>query len=206
MGIQQRFTADAATPRKMPVDLERRAACRFHTVMRVAKVSRENDVGLWRVRNISDEGMMLMTSIAVEPGEPLTISLSDKTGLEAKVVWWDGQRVGVEFDRTIDCGALLQCLVAEQKGPRYRPPRLPVALRAILYGEKGLHTVRLFNLSQHGAAFTHDGSFKVGMHTKLLFENGDEHRGVVRWARDGQAGMYLIEPFCWSSLESARRL
>jgi hypothetical protein len=191
---------------KRPVDLERRGEIRIHTVMRVAMVRRDHDVGLWRVRNISDSGMMLMTQVPVTPGEKLTIGLSESIALEARAVWWDGERCGVSFDRPVDCAAMLEALVAEQKAPRYRPPRLPVATRAIAYCDKGLHTVRLFNLSQRGAGFSHDGCFRAGMAVKLHFDSGEEHRGVVRWSQDGRAGLYLVEPIACARLESAARL
>ena len=193
-------------PAKLPVNLERRGDSRIHTVMRVAKVSRANDVGLWRVRNISDGGMMLAASVPLAPGEHLAVGLSDSVTIDAEVAWWDGARCGVAFDRPVDCAALLHDLVAEQRGPFYRPPRLPVSTRAIIYCEKGLHSVRLLNLSQHGAGFCHDGRLVPGMRAKLLFEDGDEHRGVVRWSRDGRAGMYLVEPIPCARLESACRL
>lgn len=191
---------------KMPVDLERRESCRFHTVMRVAKVTRDHDVGLWRIRNISDTGMMLMTAMPVERGDRLSLALSESVMLDARALWWDGERCGAVFDRLIDCAAVLERLVAEQKAPRYRPPRLPVRTRAIAFCEKGLHTVRIHDISQHGAGFSHDGCFKAGMSTKLSFESGEEHRGIVRWSENGRAGMYLVEPFPCARLESAARL
>lgn len=193
-------------PPRLRGDLERRGGQRIHTVLRVAKVSRAHDVGLWRVHNISDGGMMMATSVPVTPGERLAIALSDRVTLEATMRWWDGAHCGVAFDRKIDCAALLHELVAEQRAPFYRPPRLPVSSRAIVYCDKGLHSVRLHNLSQHGAGFSHAGRLLPGMAAKLLFEDGDEHRGVVRWSRDGRAGMYLVEPFCCARLESACRI
>ena len=193
-------------PPALPAALERRDGRRIHTVLRVARVGRAHDAGLWRVRNISDGGMMMAASVPVTPGERLSVSLSDSVTLDAEVAWWDGARCGVAFDRPIDCAALLHDLVAEQRLPFYRPPRLPVSTRAIVYCEKGLHSVRLSNLSQHGAGFAHDGRVAPGMQAMLLFEDGDEHRGVVRWSHDGRAGMYLVEPFPCARLESACRL
>lgn len=192
--------------RRLPAGLERREDNRIHTVMRVAMVRRDHDVGLWRVRNISDSGMMLMTQMPVTPGEALTIGLSDTVSIEGRAIWWDGERCGVVFDRPVDCAALLEALVAEQKAPRYRPPRLPVATRAIAYCDRGLHTVRIFNLSARGAGFAHDGCFRAGMAVKLHFDSGEEHRGVIRWSKDGRAGLYLLEPIAGARLESAARL
>ncbi len=42
--------------------------------------------------------------------------------------------------------------------------------------------------------------------TKMLLPGGGEHRGVVRWVRDGRAGLFLIEPLACARLESANRI
>lgn len=190
----------------LPVDLERRENPRFHTVLRVAQVTREHDVGLWRVRNISDRGVMLSTRMQVVPGERLKVGLSESISVEGRAVWWDGERCGVAFDEPVDCAAILENLVAEQKKAGYRPPRLTVATRAIAYCDKGLHTVRVYNMSHHGAAFLHDGCFRPGMAAKLHFETGEDYRGVVRWSQDGRAGLFLTEAISAAKLESANRI
>jgi len=189
----------------LPADFERRESTRFHTVMRVAQVTREHDVGLWRVRNISDQGMMLATRIQVIPGERLAVSLSDAISIEGRAVWWDGEEIGVAFDAPIPAAALLESLGEEQRAPGHRPLRLPVDTRALAYCDRGLHTVRLSDISQHGAGFSHDGCFYPGMATKLHFETGEEYRGVVRWNENGRAGQFLVEPIPCEKLESALR-
>ena len=194
------------TPLRLTADLERREDSRFHTVLRVALVTRERDMGLWRVRNISNRGIMLATRVQLVPGERLTIALSEAIVVAGRVVWWDGERCGVEFDAPIDCAGALHALVEEQRQPNYRPPRLTVATRAIAWCDKGLHSVRIYNLSHHGAGFTHDGCFHAGMPTKLHFETGEDYRGIVRWSEDGRAGLFLTDPIPSGKLESARRL
>ena len=184
---------------------ERRISPRYRTIFRVAQVTRAHDVGLWRIRNISDEGMMLLTAVPVREGERLSITLSDRFTITAKALWWDGERCGVQFDAPIDCAALLETLAQEQRDQRHRPLRLPVNTRALAYCDRGLHTVHLHDLSQHGAGFTHDGCFRPGMATKLHFETGEEYRGVVRWNQDGRAGIFLVEPIPCEKLESALR-
>ncbi len=193
-------------PLRLSRDDERRDSPRFHTVLRVAQVAREHDVGLWRVRNISDRGIMLAAGVQVIPGERLAVNLSDTVSVEGRAVWWDGARCGVAFDRPVDCAAVLETLVAEQKTGRYRPPRLNVATRAIAYCDKGLHSVRVYNLSHHGAAFAHDGCFQPGMNAKMHFGTGEEYCGVVRWSEEGRAGLFLTEPIPCARLESANRL
>ena len=190
---------------RMPEEDERRRSPRFRTIFRVAQVTRAHDVGLWRVRNISDEGMMLLTSVPVRDGEKLSLALSDTVTLKGTALWWDGERCGVSFDEPIDCAALLETLGDEQKASGHRPLRMPVSTRALAYCDRGLHTVQVHDLSQHGAGFSHDGCFRAGMTTKLHFETGDEYRGVVRWNRDGKAGIFLVEPIPCEKLESALR-
>src|SRR3954471_20288525 len=85
-----------------PKEAERRGSPRFRTIFRVAQVTRAHDVGLWRIRNISDEGMMLLSSVRVQTGEKLSIALSDHVTIEATALWWDGERCGVRFDEPID--------------------------------------------------------------------------------------------------------
>ena len=205
MPVGKRFAAGEASS-SLPADFERRESTRFHTVLRVAQVTREHDAGLWRVRNISDQGMMLSTGVQVIPGERLTVSLSDAVSIEGRAVWWDGERCGVAFEEAIDCAAVLEGLVAERRAGSYRAPRLNVAARAIAYCDKGLHTVRVYNMSHHGAAFVHDGCFRAGMTAKLHFETGEDYRGVVRWSKDGRAGLFLTEPISCARLESANRI
>src|SRR3546814_4575002 len=65
---------------------DRRGGDRHCTVYRLARIEREGDAGLWRVRNISDHGMMLATTVAVDPGDRLQIALSEQTRLTGKVV------------------------------------------------------------------------------------------------------------------------
>jgi PilZ domain len=204
--LSGRHLTNGETPAKRSVDLDRRGGMRFHTVLRVAQVTREHDVGLWRVRNISNDGMMLTSQVQVIPGERLTVNLSDSVSVDGRAVWWDGVRCGVVFDRPIDCSSTLEALVVEQKAPRYRPPRLSVATRAIAYCDKGLHAVRVYNLSHHGAAFTHDGCFEPGMAAKLHLDTGEDYRGIVRWTKDGRAGLYLTERIAGPKLESANRI
>ena len=205
MLVGNRFMA-GERPSKRPLDLDRREGTRFHTVLRVAEVTRDHDVGLWRVRNISDRGIMLSTRVQVITGERLVVNLSETISVEGRAVWWDGERCGVAFDQPIDCAGILEGLVVEQKTTRYRPPRLSVATRAIAYCDKGLHTVRVYNMSHHGAAFINDGCFRPGMTAKLHFESGEDYRGVVRWSKDGRAGLFLTEPISCTKLESANRI
>ena len=200
-----RVHRSAAVPPRIPSDPDRRTDPRIRTVYRVARVATGCDLGLWRVRNISDRGMMLATSATVAVGERISVALSDTVAIEGVVAWSEDGRCGITFDSRIDSAALLAMLVAERRSSEYRAPRLPVSARALAYDETGIHPVTVCDLSQHGIGFSHHGRFRPGMTVKLCLENGVERRGVVRWSDEHQAGLALVDPFTCEDLASVSR-
>ncbi len=134
----------------MAADGDRRGADRYRTVWRIAKVLRNGDAGLWRVRNMSDNGMMLAADVPIAVGERLEIALSDTVTLRGAVVWSDDGRCGVAFDKEVDVADVLKQLAAEQRATGYRQPRLPVDSRALVVTDEGTGSIELVDLSQHG--------------------------------------------------------
>lgn len=184
---------------------DRRGADRYRTVWRIAKVVRNGDAGLWRVRNMSDRGMMLAADVAISVGEALEISLSDTVTLRGRVVWSNDGRCGVAFDAEVDVAGVLKQLAAEQRATGYRQPRLPVHSRAQAVTDEGTGTIDLVDLSQHGAGFRHDGHFDVGKEIDLVLAGGVKRRAIVRWSRAGRGGLWLTQPLDRADLESIHR-
>ena len=126
----------ADTPRIPDIDdkalSDRRGAERHRTVWRIARVQRANDQGLWRVRNISNEGLMLAADTSATVGETLGISLSETIALRGTIVWAERGFFGVAFDRPIDVAAVLRRLAEEQRSEGYRALRLPVEAQAVI--------------------------------------------------------------------------
>lgn len=195
---EQEFAAAAAAS-------DRRGADRYRTVWRIAKIIRNGDAGLWRVRNISDRGMMLAADVPISVGEQLEIALSDTVQLRGKVVWSDEGRCGVAFDKEVDVADVLKQLAAEQRATGYRQPRLPVHSRAQAVTDEGTGNIELVDLSQHGAGFLHDGHFEVGKELDLILPGGVKRRAIVRWSRAGRGGLWLTQPLDRADLESIRR-
>ncbi|MBW8295785.1 PilZ domain-containing protein [Sphingopyxis sp.] len=183
---------------------DRRGADRYRTVWRIAKINRNGDAGLWRVRNISDRGMMLAADVPISIGEKLEIALSDTVNLRGKVVWSEGGRCGVAFDKEVDVADVLKQLAAEQRATGYRQPRLPVHSRAQTVTDEGTGNIELVDLSQHGAGFLHDGHFEVGKEIDLILPGGIKRRAIVRWSRAGRGGLWLTQPLDRADLESIR--
>lgn len=184
---------------------DRRGADRYRTVWRIAKVKRDGDFGLWRVRNISDRGMMLAADVPIGVGERLEIALSDTVVIRGQVVWSEEGRCGVAFDEEVDVASVLKQLAAEQRAGDYRQPRLPVRTHAQAVTDEGPSSIELVNLSQNGAGFVHDGHFEVGKELELVLAGDIRRRAIVRWSRGERGGLWLTQPLERSDLESISR-
>lgn len=187
-------------------DAERRSGGRYRAVYRVAPVRTARDLGLARVRNISDSGIALDVGFPVCLGDGVAIALSEDVVLAGRVVWTVGSECGVKFDRPVDSLAALRRSADFTRGPLGRPPRLPLGRTALTTGECGVSTVEVRDVSQRGMKIAHDGSFAPGLRVKVVFGSGIERRGIVRWAKDGLAGLMLTETFTAQELGSIRAL
>lgn len=203
--MNQRRLADPVEEQDKISDTDRRGGDRYRTVWRIAKVMRNGDAGLWRVRNISDKGMMLAAEVPIAIGEKLEIALSDTVVIRGEVVWSDGGRCGVSFDKEVDVADVLKQLAAEQRATGYRQPRLPVSTQAQAVTDENTTSIELVDLSQNGAGFIHDGHLEVGKELDLILAGGVKRRAIVRWSRAGRGGLWLTQPLDRADLESIRR-
>jgi PilZ domain len=198
----------AATDPVVPPDNEhcdQRDGQRLRAVCRIAKVLRVDDAGLWLVRNISNGGMMLSTNVAVEPGEPITIALSDSIHLDAEVAWVKDGKCGVTFAKEVNGPVLLKQLADEQAAKGYRAPRIPVKSSAKASINNKWQPIELVNLSQNGVGFLHDGTVTVG--TQMVLMLGDvERKAIVRWSRGRAGGLWLTQPLARAEMESIKAL
>lgn len=184
---------------------DRRGGDRYRTVWRIAKVVRNGDAGLWRVRNMSDRGMMLAADVPITVGEKLEIALSDTVMIRGEVVWSETGRCGVAFDEEVDVADVLKQLAAEQRATGYRQPRLPVRTQAQVVTDESTSNIELVDMSQNGAGFIHDGHLEVGKEFDLILAGGIKRRAIVRWSRAGRGGLWLTQPLDRADLESIHR-
>jgi len=185
---------------------DRRTEPRHLTVYRVAMVRTARDVGLWRVKNMSDRGMLLESGAAVVPNEKLEVALSETIILSGRVVWSAGDQRGIAFDKPIDAGDILRQLAAERESDSYRPLRLQVRVPAKLLVETEERKVIVSSLSQRGAGFAYEGELREAALVSLALPDGVWRQGNIRWLRNGNAGLCLASAFALAELESVRAL
>lgn len=186
---------------------DRRVSPRIRTVCFDVRLNRGGHVGLYRVRNISDAGMMLDAHTPLETGERVLIELTEPFAIEGSVSWSIENRCGIAFARPIDCAAMLHAQAVRKRDDRRGGGlRLATMRLATAYAEHGIRAVRVTNVSHRGMGLVHDGSLEEGMLLKLIVENGIERSGRVRWSKDGRAGIRLLEPLGCAELERVGRL
>lgn len=182
---------------------DRRGAERYRTICRIARVQRADDVGLWLVRNISNEGLMLAADIPATVGETLDISLSETTTLLGTIIWAEHGRCGVAFDRPIDAAAVLRGLAGEQRAEGYRALRLPVEVEAIIALGDDARPIDLVDISQQGAGFRYDRVLEPGTEVDLILPGGEmRRRALVRWSRGQRGGLWFTQQLDRAALES----
>jgi PilZ domain len=193
-------------PQEAEPEGDRRDAQRLRTVCRIAKILRVDDAGLWMVRNISDGGMMLTTNVPVTVGEDITVMLAEAVSLDGQVVWVGDGKCGVALSEEIDGEVILRRLAEDKEARRYRPLRVELKAQAIASVNHRMRPIEVVNLSQHGAGIVHDGSVEAGMRLNLMLAGGIRREAIVRWSRDGRAGLWLTQPLERQLLESVRHL
>jgi hypothetical protein len=209
MPIATPITAAAATAEGgqpvSPSD-DRRADHRMQTIFRVARVISAHDEGLARIRNLSDHGAGLSLSLPVSPSDTLMLELAEGVDLFGQVLWIDADRLGLEFERPIDCRGLLARLAAGAHTAGLRPVRLPIATTALTCSARGVRRAEVLDISQRGLKLVHDGSLTAGLDLKVTLPCGIDRHGIVRWTRAERAGVMLLEPLSVEALGSIRRL
>lgn len=184
---------------------DRRAGERYCSVWRIAKVTRDDDIGLWRVRNMSDRGMMMAADVPLMIGERLHIALSETVAMRGEIVWVRGGQCGIAFDQAIEVENVLKTLAVEQRESGYRQPRLPFDREAVVVLNGETRPIRLVNLSQSGAGFVYDRPLEVGKPLGLLIAGDVRRTAIVRWMRGQHGGLWLTEPLGQADLESIRQ-
>lgn len=192
--------------RSPPCAGDRRTEERHLTVYRLARIVRDGDAGLWRVRNMSDRGMHLEADVVVAPDERLDIALSETVTLTGSVKWASAGRCGVQFDSPVRVGELLRHLVAAREEPGYRPLRLPVRCSARLLTGPDEVDITITSISQNGMGFVHDGALQAAGSVLVALADQQWRHGHIRWLDDARAGIRLASPFALKELESVRRL
>lgn len=185
---------------------ERRRSVRHTTVFQVARITSGDRQELCILRNVSPGGLKAEIYIAVEPGERVTIELKTGHALHGRVVWRREQFIGVQFDAAVPMMSMLtHCSIDDRIG-RVRPPRLDVDLAGTLRLDHEEMPIRVTNVSQAGMKLSVDRPLRADARCEIRLDELGWKRATVRWCRDGEAGLMLVQPLLYPDFVAWRLL
>ena len=196
---------------RAPRPPERRREMRHLTILRVGALIGANGRELCLIRNISAGGLMAHVYSNHSLGAAVAVELKSNHAVPGVIVWADQSNVGIEFDEPIDVEDMLSSQAALENGWRPRLPRVEVDRLATLRCGARLYGVNTRDISQGGVKVETDQPLEVGREVVLTMEKFRPVAGVVRWSRDGLAGIafnHLIpfhELMEWLRPEAARK-
>jgi hypothetical protein len=166
---------------------DRRSHERYVTVFRLAKLigAREE---FCLIRNVSAGGLKAETFTNKAVGDRVAVDFGDETPRSARVAWVANDNIGLTFDEAIDVARALS--KAPRAGrTRARPIRLLVELDAGLATEASRAGCQLIDISQGGAKVRTALMLRAGDKVTLDLAGLGKIPGVIRWAKQGNAGV-----------------
>lgn len=191
--IQANMISDAPEPANEDISTEadRRGAQRFMSILRVGKLVSGKSQELCLIRNISEGGLMAHVYAQHQIGDKVEVELRSDERLSGEVVWVREGHVGVRFDGAIEVSDILTHRLAPG-GRKSRAPRIEVQGRARIRIGEAVHNVDIRDLSQGGIKVALDETLRTGEDAIITIEDMHPVKGIVRWSRDGMAGLSFI--------------
>jgi len=171
--------------------IERRRDVRHATTLQVAKLAARQGEELCILRDISSGGAKAIVYRPLTPGEPVVLTLKTAHEIAGRVAWCSDDIVGITFDRRVAVLELLAHRALNRFGRRIRPPRLAVDLPAVLEIDDGRTDVRIRDVSQAGMRLATNRLVRDGQHCVIDMPAMGKRQAIVRWYRNGDAGIAL---------------
>lgn len=168
---------------------------RHMTVLRVGKIVARGRQILCLIRNISSGGLMAHIFSPLDVEEALAIELKTGQVVSGKVVWTRDNKVGIAFDGKINVSEILSTHVNPEDSARVsRAPRLDVHSPARVRVGARYYLIEILDISQGGAKIAPGSNVNVGDEIVVMVDGFAPWPGVVRWAKEAQAGISFNQP------------
>jgi len=185
---------------EMPRPAERRSEERVQAMLLVARLVSDEGQDLCRVRNISAGGLMGETTRSHAVGTPVMVELSSHQQVPGEIAWTRQASCGIRFDRSGDLRELLANRPARRRAQTPRPPRLDISCSAELRIGGVLYQTMIRDISLGGLKAEVGDVGCVGKSVVATIESLRPIKGVVRWHKDGQAGIVFNRPLAFEEL------
>ena len=190
-------------PQSAPV--EQRSDQRHSTVLQVAKLATLHGDQLCILRNVSAGGLRAEVYGDLAVGEPVEFELKTGRRVSGHVVWVSGSSIGVEFDRKVPILSYLAHQAIKELGYRIRAPRVQVGEPGLLRIADHEFTMEIVDASQGGMRIRTDRLLRAGGAVQIAAQGLGERGALVRWCRDGEAGLELKRRLSFHEFAAWRR-
>ncbi|RYG88992.1 MAG: PilZ domain-containing protein [Alphaproteobacteria bacterium] len=169
------------------------------SIYRTATVRWGKFEALCLIRDISSGGLMGKLHVDLMPGENVTVEIRSGSLIAGRIAWSANGSVGIAFDAPIEVLEVLHAPHAGKPGLKQRMPRVRVSCPVSLLVDGNRHQVTLVDVSQGGAKLAAD-NLREGDEVFVTIRGLSPHRALVRWTRDGYAGVTFLSPIPFDPL------
>lgn len=175
---------------------DNRSAQRVMTVYKAARIGtdRADDLGL--IRNISPQGVMVETQLALCEGDAVVIEIQSGNPIAGRVRWSRDGRTGIQLDHLIDLTEALRSSGPNVIFDRIRPPRFERAVDATLQGGGRHWPAVTRNISLSGALVVTGGAVDLPRHALAMvrIDGLGALSGSLRWLHGSSVGVRFEHP------------
>ena len=170
---------------------EQRAAPRFTSLIRSAKLVCGQGEFLCVIRDVSATGISLRTFHGLPVDQAVTLELQNGESYAMGEIRRSGFEASYQFDKPV----AVDRLIDETWNYPKRQLRLNIAIPLTLSSLTRQGEAETVNLSQQGARVSCDREFAIDQTLRVSSPNFPETRATVRWRKDGHYGLVFDNTF-----------
>lgn len=145
-------------------------------------------------------GATLCLTADLAQGDAITLELSNGQGIAGRIGWITDSEAGIVFDQPIDVIGTIARNLAALPADRRQMPRVELRQTVAIRQSGRVEHGRTRNISQGGVAIESTLDLNRDDVVQLTLDGLRPLGGVVRWARDRQAGIAFDEDLGWQTL------
>ena len=186
---------------------ERRRNVRHATVFQVAKMTTDTSEELCILRDVSSEGLKAEVYCELAVGDRIAIDLKTGHRVQGQVAWTREQIIGMAFDAAVPMLDMLAHCSFDDRVMKIRPPRLTMNMPGILRIDDDYDEIdfQLCDISQAGMKVLLSRAVRPGTTCLVKLDALEPRKAVVRWQRQGEAGILLLLPLSYGEFAAWRR-
>lgn len=170
---------------------EQRAAQRYTSLIRAAKLVSSQGEFVCVIRDVSDIGISLRTFHDLPVGGDLALELQNGETFELNKVREDGRGTSFTFRVPVP----VERLIRETGNYPKRQLRLNIAIPLTATTIAGCYDAITENISQQGCRLECDAAFAIDQNLRLAGDHFPEIRAKVRWRKDARYGLVFDNTF-----------